>query len=288
MRTLLIAIPKEIMRTMDKKILFLLVTGTLVLMLLIAALTAYVIKFNRMKQDWTTEKTKRENLEIKVNNLERELSVTKDELSAQRDAANLYQEALESVKSETSVLKDKFTKIEEEKMRIEAERKRKEAEFAELQASFRDQIEAQEMTITELKGKLTVNLVDKILFDSGKANLKRNGKKVLDKIANVLLNKYPDRQIRVEGHTDDLPIGGKLKKQFPTNWELSAARALSAVRYLQETNRVDPKRLAAVAFGQHHPIEEGKTLRARARNRRIEIVLLPPEPEIRAGTSSGL
>ena len=266
---------------MNQKNLFLLVTGTLVFILLIAGLTAYVIKFNRMKQDWTTEKTKREKLEVRVSNLENELSTTKDELSAKANEASIYQEALESIKSEKSVLKDKFAQIESEKRGIESERKRKEAEFAEIQASFREQIEAQEMTITELKGKLTVNLVDKILFDSGKSNLKRDGKKVLDKIAQLLLNKYPDRQIRVEGHTDDLPIGAKLQKEFPTNWELSAARALSAVRYLQEKNRVAPQRLAAVAFGQHHPLEKGKTPEARARNRRIEIVLLPPEPEIR-------
>ena len=280
---------------MDKKNLFLLVTGTLVFILLIAGLTAYIVKFNRMKQDWTTEKTQREDLEIRVSNLEKERTVTKGELSAKTNEASMYQEALESVKSEKSVLKSKFTrieeekkKIEEEKRRVEEERKRKEAEFAELQASLQSEIEAKEITITELKGKLTVNLVDKILFDSGKANLKRDGKKVLAKIAELLLNRYPDRQIRVEGHTDDLPIGAALKKQFPTNWHLSAARALTAVRYLQEKNRVDPKRLAAVGFGQYHPIDEGKTPKARARNRRIEIVLLPAEPEIRAEASSGL
>ncbi len=276
------------MGTMDKKMLLLSAAGALVLMLLIAGLTAYMIKFNRMKQDWTTENTKRKGLDIQVGNLEKKLLATKQELSAKTNEANILQEALDSTQStlnstasEASALKNRFAEIEEEK-------KRKESEFAELQASLQHEIEAREITITQLKGKLTVNLVDKILFDSGRAYLKRDGKKVLDKIVVLLLNKYPDRQIRVEGHTDNLPIGVALQKQFPTNWELSAARALSAVRYLQEKNKVAPQRLAAVAFGQYHPIDDRRTPEARARNRRIEIVLLPPEPEIRTEVPSGL
>jgi len=265
---------------MDKKILFLSTAVAVVLMLLIAGLTAYIIKFNRMKQDWATEKTKRENLEVQVSNREKELLTTKQELSAKTNEANILQEVLDSTKSEASVLKNKFAEIEQEK-------RRKEAEFAELQASLQSEIEAQEITITQLKGKLTVNLVDKILFDSGKADLKFDGKKVLDKIAELLLNKYPDRQIRVEGHTDDLAIGAALQKKFPTNWELSAQRAIAAVRYLHEKSRVDSERLAAVAFGQYHPIDDRKTPEARARNRRIEIVLLPSEPEIRTEAFRG-
>ncbi|MBC8229206.1 OmpA family protein [bacterium] len=123
--------------------------------------------------------------------------------------------------------------------------------------------------------------MDKILFDSGKAVIKSDGKRVLDKISSLLLNKYPDRQIRVEGHTDNVPISGVLQNRFPTNWELSTARATAAVRYLQEKNGVDSTRLASVGFGQYHPIDTNDTPEGKARNRRIEIVLLPPEPEIR-------
>ena len=115
----------------------------------------------------------------------------------------MLQDALDAVKSQVSTLSQKVEKIEEEK-------EQKESEFSELQASLQREIESREITITQLKGKLTVNLMDKILFDSGRATIKTEGKKVLDKIATLLLNKYPDRQIRVEGHTDNVPINGTL------------------------------------------------------------------------------
>ena len=125
--------------------------------------------------------------------------------------------------------------------------------------------------------KLTVNLMDKLLFDSGRADIKKEGREVLDKIAKNLLNKYPERAIRVEGHTDNVPIGGELKNRFPTNWELSNARATSAVRYLQDHGGVDAKRLTAVGYSQYHPIASNDTPEGRAKNRRIEIILAPPE-----------
>ena len=84
------------------------------------------------------------------------------------------------------------------------------------------------------------------------------------------LNNFPDKQIWVQGHTDDVPISDP-NSPFPSNWELSAARALTVVHYLQDDAKVDPKRLAAVAFGQHRPISR----KVKARNRRIEIYLVP-------------
>jgi chemotaxis protein MotB len=255
---------------MSKAALFFLIIGGLILVTLVTGLTVYRIKFKNMEEAWMSEKTQRENLEIKLADIQQQLS-------AKTNEANILQESLDALREQVSNLSQKVTKIEKE-------REEKEEEFNELQESLQREIEAKEITITQLKGKLTVNLMDKILFDSGKAVIKSEGKRVLDKISSLLLNKYPDRQIRVEGHTDNVPISGALQSRFPTNWELSAARAIAAVRYLQENNGVDPTRLAAVGFGQYHPIASNDTPEGKARNRRIEIVLLPPEPEIRQET----
>ncbi|HIE25926.1 TPA: chemotaxis protein MotB [Candidatus Poribacteria bacterium] len=255
---------------MSKATLSLIVVGGLIFIFLVAGVTLYRIKFKNMEEAWINEKTQRENLE-------KTLAATQQQLSAKTNEASVLRDALDTLKEEVSNLSQKVTKIE-------AEKEKKEEEFKELQDSLQREIEAKEITITQLKGKLTVNLMDKILFDSGKAVIKSDGKRVLDKISRLLLNKYPDRQIRVEGHTDNVPIIGALQSRFPTNWELSAARAIAAVRYLQEKNGVDPTRLAAVGFGQYHPIDTNDTSEGKARNRRIEIVLLPPEPEIRQGT----
>jgi len=84
-----------------------------------------------------------------------------------------------------------------------------------------------------------------------------------------------DKQIQVSGHTDRLPISEKLAPQFPSNWELSTARAINVVRFLSEKANVPPQRLVASGYGEYHPIANNKTAAGRAKNRRIEILLTP-------------
>jgi chemotaxis protein MotB len=90
-----------------------------------------------------------------------------------------------------------------------------------------------------------------------------------------VLAQIDDKQVQVSGHTDTTPVGGKLTAQFPTNWELSAARAITVVRYLTEKAGVPPGRLVASGYGEHQPIANNKSSAGRARNRRIEILLTP-------------
>lgn len=132
-----------------------------------------------------------------------------------------------------------------------------------------------EVTISELKGKLTLNMVDSILFDSGKAEVKTAGVAVLQKVVSILQD-VRDKAIRIEGHTDNVQIVGALAKQYPTNWELSSARAINVARYLQKQG-VDASQLSAVAYGEARPIAGNDTPEGRAKNRRIEIILAPRE-----------
>ncbi len=118
----------------------------------------------------------------------------------------------------------------------------------------------------EADGRIRLELMDKILFRSGEADLTKSGMKVLQQVG-AALKEFKGKQVWVQGHTDDLPIANE---QFGSNWELSAARALNVVHYLQDDVGVNPKRLAAVAFGQYRAVS-----RKRRRNRRIEIVLFP-------------
>ena len=88
------------------------------------------------------------------------------------------------------------------------------------------------------------------------------------------MKKIPEKNIRVEGHTDNVPIVSSLKKVYPTNWELGAARATTVVRFFQEKTGIDPLRLSAVSYGQYRPVASNKTGAGRAQNRRIEIILI--------------
>jgi chemotaxis protein MotB len=172
-----------------------------------------------------------------------------------------------------------LTGLEESKERIQKlTLEKEESALAQrnLEAQMRAALESKDVTISELQGKLTVNILDRILFDSGEAAVKPEGQAVLDQIGKVLSN-YPNRQIQVIGHTDNVPIRWRIGAPFQSNWELSAARAIAAVRYLSERAGVDPRRLGAVGYGEYHPIADNNTAEGRAKNRRIALVVAPEE-----------
>ena len=228
---------------------------------------------------------------------------------------------IKALEAELQKTKDDLTKANaaaEEARKAEAELKVKADEASALQAKLAQAV-GQSGEVTTADGAVKLELVDQILFPTGEADLTANGKDVLSKVG-AALKEIGDKQIWVQGHTDDQPIyprkpkppepvnlaaakTAKARKEkekvarpdarakaetrsegkpetkpeandavlaFVTNWELSAARALTVVHYLQNDAKIDPTRLAAVAFGQYRPISK-----TRAKNRRIEIVLYP-------------
>ena len=171
----------------------------------------------------------------------------------------------------------------EEKARLEQERAAKEDEIhrltktqEELSQSLKDEIAKGNIKIQQVRDRLTINMVDRVLFDSGRAVIKPAGLKVLKQVSDVL-NKITDKQIRIEGHTDNVPISTKLQDKFKTNWELSTARATTVVRYLIDQGGVQPQSLSAVGYADTHPIESNDSEQGRSSNRRIEIVLYPKD-----------
>ena len=129
------------------------------------------------------------------------------------------------------------------------------------------------------RGETIEVLSTDLYFESGSAQLTSEGVEKLKGIAARLKRDYPERTIRVEGYTDDTPIGDKLKDKFPSNWELSAARAAAVVRHLQWTHDIDPKRFEVVGFGPYQPLASNETAEGRQENRRVRIAVLPdPEP----------
>ena len=120
-----------------------------------------------------------------------------------------------------------------------------------------------------------VNILDRVLFDSGEAELKPDGAAVLRKVAG-LLQQHTNLQVHVIGHTDNVPIRSG-RSRFASNWELSTSRAIAAVRFLTEKAGIDPRRLGAVGYGEFRPVADNSTAEGRARNRRIAITILSEE-----------
>ncbi len=182
------------------------------------------------------------------------------------------------------------TKAQKELAGKVAEAETKAKESADVSAKLQASVDKAIGVVSADGDEITLRLVDRVLFKILEDQLTDQGKKVLDKVA-LALKELPDKQIWVQGHTDDQPIGrlpaprpappkrgGKPAPpeppppaKFATNWELSAARALTVVHYLQDVAKVDPTRLAALAFGQYRPVSKVN----KAANRRIEIVLYP-------------
>ena len=139
---------------------------------------------------------------------------------------------------------------------------------------MREEVEQGQVKITQLADRLSVVMVDKVLFPSGDAEITSDGLDVLERVGKALKDTQ-DRIIRVEGHTDTLPIRRRLQERFPTNWELSTARATNVVRFLQENVGIEGRRLRAVGMAEYSPVGSNETATGRSQNRRIEIALLP-------------
>ncbi|MFH1080220.1 MAG: OmpA family protein [Pseudomonadota bacterium] len=203
------------------------------------------------------------------NDLDRVLKAKSDNLSKMiRD----LREEIGALESENASLKENLSSLKKSK---EEEVKTVSKIYENLMQEMKGEIAQGQITITELRGKLTLDVVDKILFASGEAEVKPEGLVVLQRVIEVVKD-IKDKAIRIEGHTDNVRISGVLAREYPTNRELSAARALNVAHYLQEQG-IDPTLLAAVAYGEYKPVADNSTPDGRAKNRRIAIILQPKD-----------
>ena len=173
---------------------------------------------------------------------------------------------------------EEMSALENTLAELEAGRARENVAFDKLQAALQSQLNNKDIEIKRMQNQQTViRMGSDILFNSGSADLSVDGKKALRLIADTLKN-YPDRLIQIEGHTDNLPIGSALKATYPSNWELSSARAARAVRYLHAAG-IDPEGMQVVGYGQYRPVTGNDSTERREKNRRIEITLMPSRAE---------
>jgi len=195
-------------------------------------------------------------------------------LKSQIDSLNTANQKLsQDNQSCQTNLKSTEEELQKKLAEVQEQAQQENAALQEMQAAMKAELDAKQVTIQELEGKLTLSMVEAILFDSGKATVKKQGQEALKKVAEVLKG-IKDQEVIVAGHTDSIPITSKLAATYPTNWELSAARAIAVVKLLQKEG-VDPTMLVATGFGEYRPVADNSTPEGRAQNRRMEIVLMP-------------
>jgi len=163
----------------------------------------------------------------------------------------------------------------EELRKAQAAADQRAALFRSLLLKFKNMIDAGDLEIVLRDGRMVLQLRNDVLFDSGKVTLKEEGEDALSDVAGVLIT-FTDRKLQVAGHTDNVPIS---TQRFPSNWELSTARALNVVHFLIAQG-VSAELLSAAGYGEHDPVAENSSADGKAKNRRIEIVLQPNIAEL--------
>lgn len=197
------------------------------------------------------------------------------------EAIREYRKSLYSNMSEQEklnmMLKDKMDKLAERENTInqlQAEIDAQNAKVAALLNSVKDALlgfSSDELTVTEKDGKVYVAMSDKLLFESGSAQVNKQGKEALGKLAEVL-KKQTDIDVFIEGHTDNKPIK---TVQFKDNWDLSVVRATSVVRLLTVDYGVNPLQIVPSGRAEFMPVDNNETVEGRSRNRRTEIIMAP-------------
>src|SRR2546423_12916145 len=198
------------------------------------------------------------------------------EIAALQKQRGTLQEQVQALQSQRSALEQQqadlsrqIAALEQQKTQLLTATQQDKSQYDSLVRNLTEEVKKGQLQVRQYKDMLTVDVAEQLFFDSGRATLKDTGKDVLKKVGDALKG-YEDKVIRVVGHTDNVPIKTKV---FPSNWELSVARATTVVRYLQEVG-IPPERMVASGRAEYQPVAENDTPEGRKKNRRIEITLI--------------
>jgi chemotaxis protein MotB len=214
-------------------------------------------------------------LEREVRTLETLRSEAVAGLNTTRSEVERLQLLLSQRGSEYEALREQLATLRA----IEEEIRDRNRIYEDMIGRFQSLIDGGQVSVNIVRGRMVIQLPQDILFASGSANIGAEGRRTLQEVGSVIAE-LDDREFQVEGHTDDVPIS---TERFPSNWELSSARALSVVRLLIQAG-VNPERVSGAGFGEFQPVASNDDAAGRRRNRRIEIVMLP-NLDVIAGTT---
>jgi chemotaxis protein MotB len=207
-----------------------------------------------------------------VGTLQAQRETLERERNALRDDKAVLEKEKGLLEKDKSALEQDKSALELEKAKLLDASRQTQKQYDALVADLSQELKKGELQVRRYKDMLTVEVAEQLFFDSGRAALKDSGKAVLKKVAGALKS-YEDKAIRVVGHTDNVPIAKAYQKVFPSNWELSSARATTVVRFLQEAG-IEPERLVATGRAEYAPVAPNDSEAGRQKNRRIEITLV--------------
>jgi chemotaxis protein MotB len=202
---------------------------------------------------------------------EQKKTLEQQKAALEKDNAAVKQQ-VDTMTKQNAAMQQEVGSLSQEKAALVAANQQRQQQYDALLQGLSKEVEKGQLQVRQYKNMLAVDLAEQIFFDSGKATLKKGGKDVLKKVGDALKG-YENKIIRVVGHTDNVPLAKSLQATFPSNWELSVARATNVVRYLQEVG-IPPERMIPSGRGEYDPVAPNDTPEGRQKNRRIEIMLL--------------
>ncbi len=194
--------------------------------------------------------------------------------TAQRELIDRQQRTIDSLQTENAILQDRTMTLGDS---LQFYDDIESGAYYRQMRTLRDRLTRliYEASLLRDRGLTVGTLQADALFEPASATLRQHGIDQLVEIAVDLQSTYPERQIRVEGHADNVPLGPSLQEQYPSNWELSAARAAAVARHLIDTHEVAPDRFGILGFGSTRPVADNDTAAGRWLNRRVRIAVLP-------------
>ncbi len=222
------------------------------------------------------EERKGDDLEAEIENLKRQLAAKEEALEKAGELRiGEKDQIIDGLKrltdkqdTELASLRKQLAEKEDELARLRGITRQRERNLDELKKEL-DNLQVQ---LAQTPKGITLTMVESLLFRPGMADLTEKGKKLLDNVAALLSERFPGRELNIEGHTDNQPIK---MSGWDSNWELASARALAVLHYLVDKHGFDPKRLSATSYGEFRPVASNVTEEGRLQNRRAVIVVLP-------------
>lgn len=211
-------------------------------------------------------------LEQQKGSLEKQSAELKQQVSSLEQQKAALEQQRTSLEQQKAASQQQVESLEQQKASLLASSQQTQKQYEELVQGLSKEVEKGQLQVRQYKDMLSVDLAEQIFFDSGRAKLKKEGKDVLKKVGDALKG-YENKVIRVVGHTDNVPVAKSLQATFPSNWELSVARATNVVRFLQEVG-IPPERMVPSGRSEYDPVATNDTPEGRQKNRRIEIMLI--------------
>ena len=211
-------------------------------------------------------------LQLQKSSLEQQKSSLEQQKSSLEQQKATLEQDVTALNQQGTSMQQQVGSLEQQKASLLAASQQRQQQYDALVQGLSKEVEKGQLKVRQYQNMLAVDLAEQIFFDSGRATLKAGGKDVLKKVGEALKG-YENKIIRVVGHTDTVPVAKSLQAEFPTNWELSVARATNVVRYLQEVG-IPPERMISSGRAEYEPLASNDTTEGRKKNRRIEIMLI--------------